>query len=289
MAERPPRLFSVVAIQYAPALFRDIRTLEFLAPMDPESLVDVLVEHTNELELLVPRFANLVLKGGAADIGPAARVEWLKAATISDVIADNFSHARELVAELDRTAQSMRPDEAGPRPGSLEWSRKQSARVEQMLKYRLGEDPLQDAEVIGEITKACFALRRGELPNNELSNDAVPIAKALLSHDYLPLARAIRGHVVPFALPQFIGAIAPRLRPVPSDLIAFSDTPRWSILTAPSPAAIASDAAGRRDVLRLLGEQKRADRWAEIAQRQWQLATDPELAVFYAFIAEAHL
>ncbi len=286
-SESPPRLFSITAIQHAPAIFRDIRTLEFLVPMDIESLVDVLSNQERDSALLVPVFANLVLKAGVDDIGPAARIQWLAAAIIGDVIADNFGHARELVAEVERTAQSMTPDQASARPGALEWAREQAARQEVMIKYRLGEPLPRDARALSDIDSACFALRRGEVPVSEgVSKDALSIAQALMAGDSAPLSRAVRSRAIPFSLAQLLGALAPRTRPVPPDLVRFVETPRWSIVREPLPAAIAWDAAGRRDVLRMLGETKRAERWAEIARRQWQLASDPELAVFYAFIAE---
>ncbi|MGN6104483.1 MAG: hypothetical protein ACTHU0_05210 [Kofleriaceae bacterium] len=292
------QLSAVIAMRRAPELFEMARTLERLPDASPEDLVDMLSSRLAgglEGAPMVSLFASDLLEQAGARLPASVRIDWLIAAVVGDVLADDVSRARQRIEEVRQLAAEMTDLDAGPRPGALEWARKQAGRLAQLVNYRVGAE-VDDAEsMVGDIARASFQIRQGvpPQPGRHISTEILDVVKAALAGDSVPLSREFRRNgrlrrSSSIALSSLIGAMAPRVRPVPPDLIQRVETPRWSMSNL-SPADFAWDAAGRRDLLRLLGAHERAERWAAMARRQWALASAPELATYYALLRDVRL
>lgn len=292
------QLSAAIAMRRAPELFVMARTLERFPEASPEDLVDLLSSRLAgglEGAPMVSLFASDLLEQAGARLPASVRIDWLVAAVIGDVLADDVSRARRRIEEMRQIAAEMTELDAGPRPGALDWARKQAGRLAQLVNYRVGAAVEADDSVIGDIARASFQIRQGvpPQPGSLVSTEILDVVKAAQAGDSVPLSRELRRNgrlrrSSSIALSSLIGAMAPRVRPVPPDLIQRVETPRWSMSNL-SPANFAWDAAGRRDLLRLLGEPKRAERWAAMARQQWALASAPELAAYYALLQEVRL
>ncbi|MGE0401923.1 MAG: hypothetical protein AB7T06_34790 [Kofleriaceae bacterium] len=290
----------LAAMAAAPAAFSSVATLERIEGHDIHDLMDPLGSISSGLGLGNPAditpWAATILERDAKNLRVVPRADLLMSASVGDVIVGDFDKARARLAERRVVLSQATADDDGPRRGTLSAATGDTERMETIIRYRLGE-PIDDRldTALTDLQKALFVVRTGKLPaRGELVTEAgAAFIERTFAGDFSPLRREIfskrtRRLQTEAAFGRFIFAFAPRLKPAPPELIASVETPHWS-LRIWSPGTLAWDAAGRRDTLRLLGENDRAARWAEIARRQWAIVSAPDLAVVFALLDDVIL
>ncbi|HEY4178423.1 MAG TPA: hypothetical protein VGM90_16365 [Kofleriaceae bacterium] len=213
-------------------------------------------------------------------------------AALAAILVGDFAKAHGSVRAMETTAAKLdatRDREAGP-DGLLA---RDVAIVGAVVTFREGGTPPRVEA--WTYAKHAFETRRGELPavDKRMGTEQADVDrfKAILAGDQHALGLMLHGggsshDLVGLNMGSLLSGALPRIRPAPPDLVRWLNEPHAS-QTRRAPADLAWDSAARRDALLALGEQTAAERWGQIARRQWALATDRELVFYFGYLHDA--